>query len=126
MDRAGSMGGRGAIRVLLTAVMAWLAFVLLLPGETFRTAVSFRVMAGLGAEWQWAACFAVIAGIGIVGIATRSVVVWVACGLCVAMMHGLVALCLVLANPWATGSGTYGFMAYLGYYLVWGHTHEGI
>lgn len=71
-------------------------------------------------------CFAGMACVGVLGAVTRCLAVRVACRLCIATMHGVVALCLVTANPLATGSGTYGLLACIGYYLVWGHAREGV
>ena len=117
---------RLAIRVALTAVMAWLATVLLLPGETFAGSRSFRVMQSLAPENEWALVFSVLACIGSLGIAVRSPLLRMVCGSFVATMHGVVGLCLVLANPISTGAGTYGILALLGYYLVWEHAREGL
>ena len=48
---------RTIIHLALTAVMVWLSVVLALPGDTFTHGSSFRLMAEIASEDQWAIAF---------------------------------------------------------------------
>lgn len=117
---------RHAIHAALCAVMAWLSAVLALPGETFGTSMSYRLMAAMGTEEQWAAVFAVVAVAGMAGLAPwPRPLLRLFCVLLLATAHGVVALCFAGANPATTATGTYGVLAGLGYYLAWRRCDEG-
>ena len=115
-----------AIHVALTAVMGWLAIVLIVPGDTFASSPTFHVMASIAAEERWAMVFWGAASVGLAGLTTSSRLVRLVSVLLVSTMHGIVALCFVLANPVTTGTGTYSIIAGLGYYLAWRRTREGL
>ncbi len=117
---------RVAIHAALTAVMAWLAIVLIIPGDTFASSPTFSLMADLAGEERWAMAFWGAASIGLAGITASSRVFRLVSVLVVATMHGIVAIFFVLGNPVTTGTGTYAIMAGLGYYLAWRRTREGV
>ncbi len=117
---------RTAIHAALTAVMGWLGMVLGLPGSTFSTSRTFLVMQRIGDEESWALAFWLCALVGAMGLTARSRGGRLLSVLVLATAHGLVALCLFVANPMTTATGTYGVLACLGYYLAWRRTHEGI
>lgn len=124
------MGGlrdaRLAIHAALTAVMAWLALVLALPGDTFGSSRSFSFMQRLGTEDAWAVAFGLVAGFGLIGL--RAVATWwrLASVLVLSTAHGVVAICFALGNPLTTATGTYAVLALLGYYLAWRRGDEGM
>ena len=120
------MDARVAIHAALTAVMAWLALVLALPGDTFENGRSYAVLASMMTEDHWAMAFWLVANIGMVGVTTCNRTLRLGSVLVLATMNGVVAVCLLLANPTSTGSGTYGVLAALGYYLVFRRTREGL
>lgn len=124
--RAAFRDARLAIHAALTAVMAWLAVILVLPGDTFGTSKSFTRMAALGTEPVWALVFWLAACLGLVGLLTPSRGTRLASVLVLATMHGVVAGCFALSNPATTGTGTYTVLAALGYYLAWRRTDEGV
>lgn len=117
---------RLAIHAALTAVMAWLAFVLALPIDTFGTGQSFRLMASMGTEEHWAMAFWLVASLGLVGLLAPGRWVRLGSALVLATTHGAVAGLFALANPATTASGTYGALAVLGYYLAWRRADEGV
>ena len=104
--------------------MAWLALVLSAPGDTFGASLSYRMMAAMGGEHAWAMAFWAAASLGLVGLATPSRPLRLACVLVLATVHGAVALCFALSNPSGTGTGTYAVLAGLGYYLAWRRSDE--
>ena len=107
-----------AIHATLTAIMFWLGGILVLPGSTFSTSHSYRALERVATESTWAIAFLFVAFFGLIGLfitgpfRQMSVV-----GLATA--HGTFSVCLFLGNPSGTGSGTYGIIAVLGYYLLY-------
>ena len=124
--RAAARDARVAIHAALTAVMAWLAVVLALPGDTFGSSPAFSRMAALANEDHWAMAFWLAASVGLVGLLTPSRGMRLGSALVLATMHGVVAGCLALGYPASTGTGTYATLAALGYYLAWRRTDEGL
>ena len=120
------LDARTAIHAALTGVMAWLSIILALPGDTFGTNLSFRVMASLATEDHWAMMLWVVATVGIVGLLTSSAPVRLASVLVLSTAHGALAGMFGTSNPISTATGTYGILAGLGYFLAWRRTHEGI
>lgn len=120
------MDGREAIHAALTAVIAWFGIVLSLPGETFAISHTFDVMASLAREDHWAMALWLVACFGLIGMFTPSMRVRLGSVLLLSTMHGVIALCFALASPRTTGSGTYGILAGLGYYLAYRRTTEGV
>ncbi len=117
---------RVAIHLALTAIMAWLAIVLILPGDTFFGNRSFTLMARMASEDHWAMVFWVTASVGLTGLTTRSAILRLTSVLALATMHGVFALLLFCANPVSSGTGTYMIVAGLGYYLSWRRSREGV
>ena len=121
-----SFDARAAIHLTLTVVMGWLAIVLALPGDTFGTALSFRLMASLASEDVWAMLLWFIACIGVIGIFTPTRLVRLVSVLVLATMHGVLAGLLAVSNPLAWGSAFCAGFAGLGYYLAWRRAVEGL
>ena len=117
---------RTAIHAALTGVMAWLAIILALPGDTFGASISFRVMASMATEEHWAMAFWLVASVGLVGLLNQGRGVRLVSVLVLATMHGALAGMFWMSNPFTTGTGTYGILAALGYFLVWRRTHESV
>lgn len=115
---------RNAIHVALTAVMAWLAIILALPGDTFSRSHSFDLMARMAPEGAWAMAFWMVASVGAVGAVSPGRAVRLASVLTLSTAHGALAALLGLASPYTTASGTYGILALLGYYLAYRRTRE--
>ena len=113
-----------AIHVALTAIMAWWALVLALPADTFAIGSSFRVLAALASEDTWAMMFWAIANVGVLGLSTSSATIRLVSVFALSTMHGVLALCFLLANPYTTAGGTYSIIALLGYYLSWRRADE--
>lgn len=104
----------------LSAIMAWLALALALPGQTFDFA-GFSYFAKLGTEHQWSVLFLLAALAGLAGL----VAPWSWAGrvsvFLLATAHGSVALCFYKSGPpdgpALTGTGTYAIIAAMGYFL---------
>lgn len=108
-----------AINMTLIAIMAWFAFILALPWNTFPTGVGYHLFAALMPEEMWAAAFAIVAAIGVIGLWSKNRNVWTLSAMVLSTAHGTVALLTLFGNPVGIGSGTYLTLAALGYYLVW-------
>lgn len=122
----GMRDARLAIHAALTGVMAWLALVLALPGDTFGTSPTFALMQRLGSEDGWAMVFWLVASIGLTGLGSTARWWRLASVLALSTAHGVVAILFVLGNPLTTATGTYAVLALLGYYLAWRRTDEGL
>lgn len=109
---------RMAIHVALTGVLGWLGLVLILPGDTFGTSPAWRLFARSGTEDQWAAAMWIGAVAGAVGIDTVHRWLRIMSILLLATAHGSLAILFLAGNPIGGASGTYGFLAGLGYYLA--------
>jgi hypothetical protein len=110
---------RMAIHTALSMVLVWLAFVLILPGNTFSTTPAWRLFAATAPEEAWAIMLFVGGIAGAVGIDTRRYILKIASILMLSTAHGTLALLFLLSNPLGGASGTYAIMALLGYYLAW-------
>lgn len=97
-------------RVALTAVLAWWATVLLLPGASF-IGPSFTWFVALASEGVWAAVCAAGALICGSAIFVRRRGWRFASGLVAACVYGLLAYGLWCGNPRGTGTGTYLVLA---------------
>lgn len=117
---------RHAIHLFLTAVMAWLGFVLAWPGDTFANSSSYGRMSQIATEPVWAMVFWLTATIGFSGLTTQSRLWRLVSVLTVSAVHMIFALLLLSANPISTGSGTYALIAFLGTYLAWRRSREGV
>ncbi len=125
-DPRPTFDARAAIHAALAAIMGWLGFILILPGDSFVTSSSFNVMSQIADENTWAISFGIAASAGAVGMATSNRKLRLASVLVLSTAHGIFALCLLTANPLSTGLGTYGIIAGLGYYLAYRRTLEGV
>lgn len=113
-----------AIHGTLTAIMAWLAVALLLPGDILASP-AFREFAALGSEEEWACLFFLAALVGMVGFVSRPrwLRLGAVCGL--SMSHMSVAYCFYLGSVSeaqyivTAGTGTYGLVALMGWILWW-------
>lgn len=116
---------RMMIHVQLIVILAWLGFVLILPGATFSTTPAWRYFAQMGSEEAWAVTFFISAGIGAVGIDTPRRWVKLASVLFLATVHGALALLFLRGNPYGGASGVFATAALSGYYLAWRQTLGG-
>ena len=97
----------------ITAVLVWLSAILLLPARTFDTSVSYALLDALAPEWAWSLVLGAGAGLGLWGLVTpRPFVRHLSCT-ALSLLHTLIALCMVSANPVSTASGTYIILAFL-------------
>ena len=106
-----------AIHCLLTWAVAWWAFVLILPGDTFATSTSFRMFAAVMLEDTWAYCFMGVTAIGVAGIVSSSC--RLISGYVLTFAHALMAAMLMAAPPINTGTGIYSGLAVCAFYLLW-------
>lgn len=98
-------------QIVLTFIPLWFAFILMLQGHTFDTSKTYAMMAIVMSEENWA----LYSG----GMVFVVMACWFSDNYyallfqnCLLMAwHGLVALCVFLANPLTTGTGTYGILA---------------
>lgn len=109
---------RMAIHVALTAILAWLALALILPGDTFGNSGAWRLFARIAPEDEWAVAFFLGAVVGALGVDTRHRTLKVASILALATAHGTLALLFLFGNPTGGASGTFAIVALLGYYLA--------
>lgn len=116
---------RNGIHAGLTAILAWIAFRLAMPDDTFATTSSFAYMARLAPENTWALLFWAVANLGIIGLATTNKVIRLASVLVVATAHGVLAGCLLMSDG-SIWSGTFGIIACMGYYLAYRRARAGI
>lgn len=107
-----------AIHLALTAIMFWLGGILVLPGSTFSTSHSYRAMELIARESIWALAFLAVATVGAIGLFVTGPIRKISV-IGLATAHGTFSVCLFLGNPSGTGSGTYGIIACLGYYLLY-------
>lgn len=112
-----------AVHFFLVSIIAWMALIFRLPGDTF-TNPSFRVFAAIGTENQWSFWLGGIAAVASTGMVARNKL-WVMLSLIwIASTHGVIALCFYLGindgvRPTTPGVSTYTLIACLGYYLFW-------
>jgi len=116
---------RNGIHAGLTAILAWLAFRLGMPDDTFATSTSFAYMARIAPENTWALSFWAAANLGIIGLVTTNKVLRLASVLTVATMHGVLAGCLLMSDG-SIWSGTFAVIACMGYYLAYRRARAGI
>jgi hypothetical protein len=114
---------RMAIHLALTLVLAWLGFVLVLPGNTFDTTPAWRIFARSATEGEWAMMFFAGAIVGALGIDTRHRWLKLVSILLLATAHGTLAILFLVSNPTGGASGTFAVVAMLGYYLAWRRAH---
>ena len=122
-DPRPTFDARMAIHCALTGVLAWLGFVLILPGRTFGTSPAWRMFEMIASEDQWAIMLWVGAIAGAVGIDTRHRWLKIASILLLSTAHGTLALLFLIGSPAGGASGTFAIVALLGYYLSWRQVH---
>lgn len=118
-DPPPAFDARIAIHIALTAVLAWLGFVLLLPVNTFDTTPAWRLFARTASEEQWAIMLFAGATAGAIGIDTHRRWLRITSVLLLSTAHGTLAFLFLISNPTGGASGTFGIVALLGYYLAW-------
>lgn len=116
---------RNGIHAGLTAIMAWMAFKLVISANVFATSNSFEYMARFGSEHTWAVMFLGVANVGIIGLITSSALIRFASVLVVATAHGVLAGCILMADS-GVWSGTYAIIAGMGYYLAYRWSRAGL
>jgi hypothetical protein len=113
------LSGWRVIHWMATAVLAWMGFVLLLPGLTFGTNPAYSVFVQLGSEEQWALFYILGAVIGVWGGLTQNWKVKVASGMLLSMTHGIIGTLLFFGSALSTGSGTYLIIAFAVTLRLW-------
>lgn len=107
-----------AVRLFLTLVLGWWAFVLALPGDTFDTSPGYAWFAAKGTEGGWAAftgTFSLVCGSALFYRATW----WRAVSaIAASVAYGVIAYGVWAGNPLSTGTGTYVACAALCYALA--------
>lgn len=104
--------------------MAWLAIVLALPGDTFGQGRGWSEFAKLASEGTWAMVFWLVASLGAMGLSTPLRALRLCSVLVLPSAYAVIAGLMLWAAPAGSGSGTYGVMAGLGYYLAWRRVAE--
>lgn len=117
-DPRPTFDARMAIHIALVAILAWLGFVLILPGDTFTTTPAWRMFARTGTEVEWASSFFACSIFGALGIDTRHIWLKITSILILATAHGSLAILFLRGNPYGGASGTFAIVALLGYYLA--------
>lgn len=100
-----------ASQLVLTLVPLWFSAVLALHGNTFGTSLSFSYMASIMSEPAWSLLSGGVGLIAAVCWARKTVLTLIFATMLLAFWHGMVALCVFLANPIGTGTGTYALLA---------------
>lgn len=106
------------IHIILTGVLIGMGIILLLPGDTFRTGIGWRLFAESGTEENWAIAFFLGALAGASGIATSHNWLKICSIMMLATAHLSIAFMFVWANPLGVGSILCGGNAALAYYLA--------
>ena len=114
---AGTTPSLDFIHAFLVWVIAWWAFVLAMPGDTFATNRIYHLFTAVMAESQWAGALAIVACWGAAGLYFRPLRIASIHVLC--LTHATLAALLFIPNPIGTGSGVYAGLAVAGYYLLW-------
>lgn len=97
----------GFIQAGLTANSAWIAFILAMPGVTFKTNTAWAWFASIMPEGGWSLVFALQALAGGISMYTRSQTKAVLGMALVTAINGLLAAGIALSSVIATGYGTY-------------------
>ncbi len=107
-----SRDGWAILHMVVSAVPLWFCFVLSMHGDTFATGGgTFRHMAALATESQWAWASGIIGVVCGAAWWTRFWPYWIMSTVFLAAWHGLVALSVFQSNPIGTGAGTYALLA---------------
>lgn len=104
------------IRVALILVMAWWAFILFWPVETFPTGLGYRYFARIAPEGDWATFFLAVTLLGVVSLKWPRI--RPASAHVLSFAHGMVSILFLLGNSAGTASGVYAVFALLAAYLV--------
>lgn len=96
---------------VLTGVPFWFCFILSFDGKTFLTSRSYDFMAAITNETNWAIISAAVVTISLVCWWTENYYLMVLQNCILMAWHGLIAMCVFLANPLGTGGGTYAVLA---------------
>lgn len=99
-------------QAILVFVPLWFCIILATHYNTFETSRSFIVMQMQMSEGQWATASGLFSLIAILCWATGNQYAMIFQNALLMGWHGLVALCIFLANPVGTGSGTYAVLAF--------------
>jgi len=119
-DRAlAPLSGWRTIHWMATGVLAWMGFVLILPGLTFGSSPSYSIFVQIGSEEVWALAYFVAALIGCWGGVSHDWKVKVFSGMVLSMTHGIISMLLLFGNPLTTGSGTYMIIAFAVTLRLW-------
>ena len=99
-------------QAILIFIPLWFGIILANKHNTFETSRSFLVMQMQMTESQWALVSIIFAIIGIMCWATGNRFAMIFQNALLMGWHGMIALCIFLANPITTGSGTYAILAF--------------
>lgn len=113
---------RMMLHLQLTLILAWLGFILLLPGDTFETTPAWAYFKAAASETEWGFLFVCAAGVGGIGIDTSRRWLKLLSILFLATVHGALAISFLRGNPLGGGAGTFAIVAASGYYLAWRQT----
>lgn len=110
---------RMMLHIQLTAILAWLGFRLLLPGDTFASTPAWRYFDEVASENGWGVILVICGAIGALGIDTPRRWLKMFTILLLATMHGLLAILFWRGNPAGGAPGIFVIIACSGYYLAW-------
>jgi hypothetical protein len=99
-------------QAVLIFVPFWFGLVLCGQPNTFLSSPSYAIMRMQMSENEWALCSIVISLIAIMCWATNNRYALIFQNALLMGWHGLIALCIFLANPATTGAGTYAVLAF--------------
>lgn len=103
--------GWDVIHWLATGVMLWWGVVLFLPGNTMSVSPSYDIFLSLANEQVWGVFFISSGAFGLWAVFSKTTEVRIVAAMLLSVMHGMVAMLLVLGNPFNTGTGTYAIIA---------------
>ena len=107
--------GWRVIHGALTLILFGLALVLVLPPATFASSPTYRVMAAIGSENEWAVGFVACGFLGLAGTFSRNARMIILSAALLCGVHALIAYCAVIANRGTTGTVMYGMCALLAF-----------
>jgi hypothetical protein len=98
-------------QLILMAVPLWFCVVLSFDTQTFATSRSYEYMQYIMPEWAWAAASGLCFLLSLILFRRGTYQTIIVSNGILAFWHGLIAICILVSNPYGTGSGTYGILA---------------
>ena len=99
-------------QAILILIPAWFGLTLFSKPNIFETSRSYFYIQQQMNEFQWAALSTSIAFISVICWAAHNRYAMIFQNCLLMGWHGLVALCIFIANPITPGSGTYAILAF--------------